>query len=159
MLPFLHHKEETVSNITKNNSAAMGHRSNRFLLVFSVIASCAALNNFDVPKAGLLKSMMPLPAALSASLVLGAAMSCKAAGCSCGSLTKCTCQERNSDGSDSTAWYNPAYERIYDTLHQSYIPALPEKYLPKDLRRKRVIAIGEVHSNPCHHKLEFEIIK
>eukprot|EP01038_Epipyxis_sp_PR26KG_P008740 gene8740-11810_t len=55
--------------------------------------------------------------------------------------------------------YNFNNERIYDTLHHSYLPAEPMRYLINDLNGRKVIAIGEVHSNPCHHKLEFEIVR
>jgi uncharacterized iron-regulated protein len=55
-------------------------------------------------------------------------------------------------------WYNPINERIFDTLKNSYIPAHPE-ILQKELKGRNIITIGEVHNNPCHHRLEFEVIK
>jgi uncharacterized iron-regulated protein len=62
--------------------------------------------------------------------------------------------------SNGGAWYNPVNERIFDTYHKSYLPAKPEVYLSKDrLGDKRVITVGEVHSNPCHHRLEFDLVK
>ena len=55
--------------------------------------------------------------------------------------------------------YDPSYERIYDTYHKSYIPANPYKYLVNNLKKTNVITIGEIHSNICHHKLQFDIIR
>ena len=62
--------------------------------------------------------------------------------------------------SKGDAWYNPANERIFDTARGSFLPPKPELYLSKDrLGGSKIITIGEVHSNPCHHKLEFDIIR
>jgi hypothetical protein len=72
--------------------------------------------------------------------------------CLCGSVLL------NSELDDYPSYY-PRNERIFDTLHKSFIPARPEKFIANDLNGKNVIAIGEVHSNPCHHRLEFEIIR
>jgi len=55
--------------------------------------------------------------------------------------------------------YDPSNERIYDTFRRSYIPADPSKYLENNLRQTNVITIGEVHSNICHHKLQFDIVR
>lgn len=54
--------------------------------------------------------------------------------------------------------YNFRNERIYDTWRHSYIPANPD-ILRKELGDRRVVVVGEVHSNPLHHKLEFEITR
>lgn len=56
-------------------------------------------------------------------------------------------------------WYDPKHQRIFDTLRNSFVPAFPDIFLKKELKSKKVVIIGEVHSNPCHHRLEFEIIK
>jgi len=56
-------------------------------------------------------------------------------------------------------YYNPRNERIYDTRRRSYLPAHPEDFLIKELENKKVVIVGEVHSNPCHHHVEFEIVK
>jgi len=57
-------------------------------------------------------------------------------------------------------WYNPANERIFDTARGSYLPPLPSKFLSnKRLDGRTIVTIGEVHSNPCHHRLEFDIIR
>lgn len=57
--------------------------------------------------------------------------------------------------------YNPKNERIYDTTRKSFLPARPEQFLQKELTKenKKIVVIGEVHSNPCHHHAEFEILK
>lgn len=55
--------------------------------------------------------------------------------------------------------YDPSNERIYDTFRRSYIPADPSKYLENNLKQTNVITIGEVHSNICHHKLQFDIVR
>ena len=45
-------------------------------------------------------------------------------------------------------------------MRGSYLPPKPEIFLSKDrLDGRKIVAIGEVHSNPCHHKLEFDIIR
>ena len=57
-------------------------------------------------------------------------------------------------------WYNPDNERIFDTLHKSYLPAKPELYLsPERLEGKKIIVIGETHTNPLCHKLELDVIR
>lgn len=56
-------------------------------------------------------------------------------------------------------WYDPRNERIFDTSRNSYLPARAELYLQKAISNKNVVCVGEVHSNPCHHKLEFDVIK
>eukprot|EP01041_Mallomonas_annulata_P009966 gene9966-20727_t len=74
------------------------------------------------------------------------------------------CRDTNICGMESDAriestWYNPQNARIFDTARNSYLPPHPELYLPTALKGKQIICVGEVHSNPCHHKLEFDIIK
>lgn len=78
--------------------------------------------------------------------------------CQCDGNCRCflSWSERSDD---QLLWYNPANERIYDTTHKSYLPPHPEKYLNSNIQGKNVITIGEVHSNPCHHKLEFDVIR
>ena len=56
-------------------------------------------------------------------------------------------------------WYNPYNQRIYDTTRKSYLPTHPDLYLVKELGNRNIIVVGEVHSNPCHHRVEFEIIR
>lgn len=57
--------------------------------------------------------------------------------------------------------YNPRNERIYDTSRRSFLPARPEQFLQDELtkKNKKIVVIGEVHSNPCHHHAEFEILR
>lgn len=57
------------------------------------------------------------------------------------------------------SWYNPTNQRIFDTKRMSFIPSHPEVYLKKVLGDRKVVIIGEVHSNPCHHKVEFEVLR
>ena len=57
------------------------------------------------------------------------------------------------------SWYNPRNQRIFDTRRKSYLPPIADRYLKDEIRDKRVLCIGEVHSNPCHHKLQFDIVK
>ena len=56
-------------------------------------------------------------------------------------------------------WYNPANERIYDVRKKSFLPVSQLKVLQKELNGQRIVSIGELHSNPCHHRVEFNIIK
>ena len=60
---------------------------------------------------------------------------------------------------DDPMWYNPYNQRIYDTTKKSYLPTHPDLYLMKELGNRNIIVVGEVHSNPCHHRVEFEIIR
>ena len=60
---------------------------------------------------------------------------------------------------DDPLWYNPYNQRIYDTTRKSYLPTHPDLYLIKELGNRNIIVVGEVHSNPCHHRVEFEIIR
>lgn len=57
--------------------------------------------------------------------------------------------------------YNPRNERIYDTYRKSFLPAHPEDFLTAELERggRQIVVVGEVHSNPCHHHAEFEILR
>ena len=57
------------------------------------------------------------------------------------------------------SWYNPYNQRIFDTKRNSYLPSHPENYLRKVLDNRNVVIIGEVHSNPCHHQVEFEVLR
>jgi uncharacterized iron-regulated protein len=50
-------------------------------------------------------------------------------------------------------------ERIYDTRKRSFLPAHPEIYLSKETAGKKVIVVGEIHSNRFHHHCEFEIAR
>jgi uncharacterized iron-regulated protein len=60
----------------------------------------------------------------------------------------------------SEAWYNPDNERIFDTFHKSYLPPRPELYLSRErLEGKKIITIGETHTNPLCHKLELDVIR
>mmetsp|Transcript_19954 Transcript_19954/g.33388 ORF Transcript_19954/g.33388 Transcript_19954/m.33388 type:complete len:382 (-) Transcript_19954:558-1703(-) len=77
--------------------------------------------------------------------------------CFCGAPSSLYLSSEDTDSKDT--FYDPSNERIYDTLHQSFVPAHPEKYLSADLNGKKVITIGEIHSNPCHHKMQFEIVR
>mgnify|MGYP000222429304 CR=1 FL=1 len=76
------------------------------------------------------------------------------------------CGSRRSWASDfklpsSSSGYNPRNERIYDTRRKSFLPARPDQFLKEELKKenKKIVVIGEVHSNPCHHHAEFEILK
>lgn len=81
--------------------------------------------------------------------------------CVCG-VRSCSCDDLTTESalldSENVA-YDPNFERIYCTQHLSYIPARPEKFLPRELHNKRVIAIGEQHNHPVHHRIQFEVIK
>jgi uncharacterized iron-regulated protein len=59
-------------------------------------------------------------------------------------------------------WYNPRNERIYDTRIGSYLPSThPERYIAKELEAclsRRVFVAAEVHSNPCHHLMEYKLL-
>ena len=60
----------------------------------------------------------------------------------------------------SSYFLDPRNERIYDTHKRSYIPARPDVFLPRAIGQKnRVVVVGEVHSDLCHHHAEFEVVK
>lgn len=69
--------------------------------------------------------------------------------CECKNPAKCLCQKE----------YNPQNERIYDTARRSFLPAAAAKKLTSELAGRKVVVIGEVHSNPCHHHCEFEVLR
>jgi uncharacterized iron-regulated protein len=56
-------------------------------------------------------------------------------------------------------WYNPINERIYDVNKKSFMPVTHLDVLEKELLGRNVVSIGEVHSNPCHHRVEFDVVK
>lgn len=56
-------------------------------------------------------------------------------------------------------WYNPVNERIYDVSKKSFLPVSQLSVLEKELQGRQVVCVGEIHSNPCHHRVEFEIVK
>jgi uncharacterized iron-regulated protein len=60
------------------------------------------------------------------------------------------------------SWYNPRNERIYDTRRRSYLPTVSAAALIEEElinHNQRVVVIGEIHSNPCHHRVEFDVVK
>ena len=77
--------------------------------------------------------------------------------------TKCGtvgCESPLCNKAGASEWYNPDNERIFDTYHKSYLPARPELYLSKErLEGKKVITIGETHTNPLCHRLELDVIR
>ena len=63
-------------------------------------------------------------------------------------------------GNSPSSWYNPENERIFDTYHRSYLPAKPELYLSQQrLEGKKIVIIGETHTNPLCHRLELDVIR
>jgi len=79
--------------------------------------------------------------------------------CSCkGWKNDCRCLVDNVDAADSP-WYDPRNERIFDTNKKSYLPPRAEVYLKHVLKDRHVVCVGEVHSNPCHHKVQFDVVK
>ena len=112
---------------------------------FSVAAAAAAA------AAATVTTVAPALAASSAAAV-GLCSSCGSGKNSLSSLCNAC--------ATGARWYNPANERIFDTKRGSYLPPLPAKFLSKDrLDGRTIVVIGEVHSNPCHHRLEFDIIR
>jgi uncharacterized iron-regulated protein len=59
---------------------------------------------------------------------------------------------------DSDIWTGLGQERIFDTKRKSYLPSHPEKFISKELKSKRVVIMGEVHSNSLDHLLEFRLL-
>jgi len=60
----------------------------------------------------------------------------------------------------SSYFLDPRNERIYDTHKRSYIPARPDVFLPRAIGpNNRVVVVGEIHSDRCHHHAEFEVVK
>jgi uncharacterized iron-regulated protein len=63
-------------------------------------------------------------------------------------------------GNSPSSWYNPDNERIFDTYHRSYLPAKPELYLSQErLEGKKIVVIGETHTNPLCHRIELDVIR
>lgn len=54
--------------------------------------------------------------------------------------------------------YDITLERIFDTRRRSFLPAEPEQLLSHGLTQ-RVVCLGETHTHPLHHRMQFNIIK
>ncbi|CAM9623344.1 unnamed protein product, partial [Phaeothamnion confervicola] len=50
-------------------------------------------------------------------------------------------------------------ERIYATKRRSFLPAEPARLIRAGEFSNPVVCLGEVHSNPLHHRLQFRVIK
>ena len=70
----------------------------------------------------------------------------------------CAADAQEADGGN---WYNPLNERIYDTHRKTYLPAAASQRIDTELEKyqRNIVVIGEVHSNPCHHRVEFDVIR
>lgn len=54
--------------------------------------------------------------------------------------------------------YDITLERIFDTRRRSFLPAEPEQLLSRGLTQ-RVVCLGETHTHPLHHRMQFNVIK
>lgn len=54
--------------------------------------------------------------------------------------------------------YDITLERIFDTRRRSFLPAEPEQLLSHGLTQ-RVVCLGETHTHPLHHRMQFNVIK
>ena len=80
----------------------------------------------------------------------------------CGSSGVCDCRQRfvvRESELRQSPWYNPVNLRIYDVSKKSFLPVSQLAVLEKELQGRQVVCVGEIHSNPCHHRVEFEIVK
>lgn len=78
---------------------------------------------------------------------------------SCGAAGPCYCVSQLVSRESQGPWYNPVNERIYDVSKRSFLPVSQLEVLEKELQGRQVVCVGEVHSNPCHHRVEFEVVK
>lgn len=132
--------------------------SGTLLLVLTTIVSGMKkpLNLRQVTKANIVKSAsLIFPLALTAvgtPKLVNAVDDCSNGVCKCGKLY-CSADSKDIE------WFSPARERIFDTNHKSFLPAIPEKFLMHNLKERQVVTIGSVHSDSLHHRIEFDIIK
>lgn len=68
-------------------------------------------------------------------------------------------ENNNSLLKESKYFYNPINSRIYDTTKKSFLPGSSSDTICNELKNRRVVVIGENHYHPCHHKIEFDILK
>ncbi|CAM9891242.1 unnamed protein product, partial [Sphacelaria rigidula] len=58
--------------------------------------------------------------------------------------------------------YDVRRERIFDTRKSSFMPADPQQLIVNNPRTKfddRVVCLGEVHTHPLHHRMQFNMVK
>eukprot|EP00904_Undaria_pinnatifida_P011366 jgi/Undpi1/735/HiC_scaffold_10.g04199.m1 len=59
--------------------------------------------------------------------------------------------------------YDVKQERIFDTRKRSFVPAEPERLIVPGLGGKgfsqRIVCLGEMHTHPLHHRMQFNVIK
>ena len=70
--------------------------------------------------------------------------------CKCTNAMDCNC---------GTKVYTPKNERIYDSTRRSFLPAAASQRLSRELAGRKIVTVGEVHSNLCHHHCEFEVVR
>lgn len=136
------------------------------ILVAITIAQCkrlASLSKFEIDKIRHNLYKVVTAAALFTSTTTGSQASqiqinhdklCQCNACNINNALLVSVANTNAE-----SWYNPTNQRIFDTKRMSFIPSHPEIYLKKVLGDRNVVIIGEVHSNPCHHKVEFEVLR
>lgn len=56
--------------------------------------------------------------------------------------------------------YDVAQERIFDTRKTSFLPADPARLIVPGIGfSERVVCLGETHTNPMHHRMQFNVMK
>lgn len=56
--------------------------------------------------------------------------------------------------------YDVSQERIFDTRKSSFLPADPERLIvPGEGFSQRIVCLGEMHTHPLHHRMQFNVIK
>ena len=159
-----HFSPSTVGSIQRGGNAITMKISNRDRKLRAAGKDITDFTNVPTRGVSSQKSMLArgvgFVGALIASGLMVAPPSRAADLCTKCGTTGCESLLCNKAGVISEAWYNPDNERIFDTYHKSYLPARPELYLSKDrLEGKKIITIGETHTNPLCHRLELDVIR
>jgi hypothetical protein len=123
-------------------------------IIFQSLASINSLSKFNIRNLQKCINHVCVGITVGAKSVLSRDLEC-----SSHENNICKCAKCIQIASNDDSWYNPSNQRIFDTIKNSYLPSHPEVYLNKELGSRNIIVIGEVHSNPCHHRVEFDIIK
>lgn len=56
--------------------------------------------------------------------------------------------------------YDVTQERIFDTRKNSFLPADPAKLIvPGAGFKEKVVCLGETHTHPLHHRMQFNVMK
>ena len=146
-------------------SKKLSDTSTRVLSMSSDVDQFSKISNStfaaDIPLTSRISAKSRQKLVTSGVLSAAAILSPYLLGLGTNSMKFCSCHECTGAENCITAdsWYDPRNERIFDTWKRSYLPPFAGRYLKKVLSNKQIVCVGEVHSNPCHHKLQFDVVK